>query len=207
MEENRDTAPEKQVAIVILAAGESRRMGSPKQLLEVEGQSLIRRTAQAALGTTAQPVVLVVGANKIKIAPELEGLPLTIIDNPMWKTGMASSVKMGLAGMWMMTKESDAVLVLVCDQPHISTELLQNIIDTYQKKQPRIVACRYAHQVGVPALFDRSLFDELLGLEGEKGAKPVLMNHLDEAHLIRFENGIIDLDTPEDYENFKTTEQ
>lgn len=193
----------KKVAIIILAAGESRRMGEPKQLLEVAGKSLIKHTAEAALGTTAQPVVVVIGAHKAQIAPQLEGLPLTIIDNQMWQTGMASSVKMGMAAMWMLTKEADAVLVLVCDQPHISTELLQEIIDTYQKKQPRIVACRYAHQAGVPALFDRSLFDELLALKGEKGAKPVLMSHLDEAHLVRFEKGIIDLDTPEDYQRFK----
>jgi molybdenum cofactor cytidylyltransferase len=193
----------KKVAIIVLAAGESRRMGQPKQLLEVNGQSLLRHTVEAALGTNAQPVVVVIGAHKKQVVPELANLPVTVIDNQFWQTGMASSVKMGMAGLWMITKETDAVLLLVCDQPYVSTELLQQLIDTYQKKQPRLVACRYAHQVGVPALFDRSLFEELLTLDGEKGAKPVLMSHLDEAHLVRFEQGIIDLDTPDDYQNYQ----
>lgn len=193
----------KNVAIIILAAGESRRMGTPKQLLKVAGKSLIKHTIEAALDTTAQHVVVVVGANKAQVVPQLEGLPVAIIDNQLWQTGMASSVKMGMAGLWMLTKDTDAVLVLVCDQPHISALLLQQLIDIYQKSQPRLVACRYAHQVGVPALFERSLFDELLSLKGEKGAKPVLMSHLDEAHLVRFEKGIIDLDTPDDYQQYQ----
>ena len=95
-------------------------MGSPKQLLEVEGKSLIHLTAEIALATDCYPIVLVIGANKAQIAPEIIDLPLTVIDNPMWHEGMASSVKMGLAGIYMTFKNIEAVIMLVCDQPYIS---------------------------------------------------------------------------------------
>jgi molybdenum cofactor cytidylyltransferase len=190
----------KKVGIIILAAGESKRMGSPKQLLQIEGKSLITRTAEVALATDCYPVVLVIGAHKPQIAPEIVRLPLTVIDNPTWHEGMASSVKMGLIGMYMTYKDIDAVLFLVCDQPHLSVALLEKILAEYQSKNAPIVACQYAGQVGVPVLFTRPYFEELLDLKGDKGAKSILMSHLDEAHLVHFEGGEIDLDTPDDYQ-------
>ncbi|WP_428661573.1 nucleotidyltransferase family protein [Runella sp.] len=191
------------IGIILLAAGESKRMGSPKQLLDIDGKSLLRRTAEVALATECYPVVMVIGANKARIAPEIINLPLTVIDNPMWPEGMSSSVKMGMAGLYMTYKDVDAVIMLVCDQPYISVSLLERMIEMYEAKKPLIVACKYGDQVGVPALFDRRLFDELLSLTGDKGAKPVIMNHLDETHLLTFEAGSVDLDTPEDYEAFQ----
>jgi molybdenum cofactor cytidylyltransferase len=179
-------------------------MGSPKQLLDIEGKSLIRRTAEVALATDCYPVVLVIGANKAQIAPEIIDLPLTVIDNPMWHEGMSSSVKMGLAGLYMTYKDVEAVIMLVCDQPYLSVSLLQRMVEVYQAKKAPIVACKYGDQVGVPALFDRKIFEELLNLTGDKGAKPVLMNHLDETHLITFEAGIVDLDTPEEYKKYRS---
>lgn len=193
----------KKIGIIILAAGESKRMGSPKQLLAIEGKSLIKHTAEIALATDCYPVVLVIGAHKPQIAPEIVDLPLTIIDNPTWHEGMASSVRMGLVGMYMTYKDIDAVLILVCDQPHLSLALLEKMVAVHQTKEAPIVACKYAGQVGVPVLFSRKYFEELLDLKGEKGAKSVLMSHLDEAHVVIFEDGAIDLDTPEDYERFK----
>lgn len=193
----------KKIGIILLAAGESKRMGSPKQLLEIDGKSLLRRTAEVALATDCYPVVLVIGANKAQIAPEIINLPLTVIDNPMWPEGMSSSVKMGMAGLYMTYKDVDAVLILVCDQPYLSVSLLERMIKIYEEKQPPIVACKYGDQIGVPALFDRKIFDELLTLTGDKGAKPVVMNHLDEAYLVTFEAGSVDLDTPEDYKAFQ----
>ncbi|MBB3838048.1 molybdenum cofactor cytidylyltransferase [Runella defluvii] len=190
------------IGIIILAAGESKRMGSPKQLLQIEGKSLIHRTAEIALATDCYPVVMVIGANKPQIAPEIVDLPLTIIDNPMWHEGMSSSVKMGLAGVYMTYKEIEAVIILVCDQPYLSVSLLERMIEIYTTKKPRLIACKYGEQLGVPALFDRTLFEELLNLKGDKGAKPVLMNHLDEAHILQFEAGSIDLDTPDEYQAF-----
>ena len=191
------------IGIIILAAGESRRMGSPKQILPIEGKALLRRTTEIALATHCEPIVLVLGANKPQIAPEIIDLPLTIIDNPMWHQGLSSSVKMGMAGLWITTKDIDAVMILVCDQPYLSVEILNKMIEVYKTKKPKLVGCRYGDEVGVPVLFDKVLFGELLNLTGEKGAKPILMNHLDEAHIVDFEKGEIDLDTPEDYQKWR----
>lgn len=191
------------IGIILLAAGESKRMGSPKQLLDIDGKSLLRRTAEVALATDCYPVVMVIGANKTQIAPEIIDLPLTVIDNPMWHEGMSSSVKMGMAGLYMTYKDVEAVIMLVCDQPYLSVALLERMIEVYRAKKPPIVACKYGEEVGVPALFDRKLFDELLNLTGDKGAKPIVMNHLDEVYLVTFEAGSVDLDTPEDYEAFQ----
>ncbi len=191
------------IGIVILAAGGSRRMGSPKQLLDIEGQSLIRRTAELVIAASkTSPVVLVIGANKPQIVPEIADLPLTIIDNSLWEQGLSSSVKMGMAGVWMIDKSIDAILFLVCDQPYLSLETITKMIEVYQTQKSSIVACSYGGELGVPMLFDRKYFDELLSLTGDKGAKPVLMKHLDQAHIVDFELGKIDLDTPEDYENW-----
>ncbi len=191
------------IGIILLAAGESKRMGSPKQLLDIDGKSLLRRTAEVALATDCYPIVMVIGANKAQIAPEIIGLPLTVIDNPMWAEGMSSSVKMGMAGLYMTYKDVEAIIMLVCDQPYLSVSLLERMIEIYEAKKPLIVACKYGDQIGVPALFDRKLFDELLTLTGDKGAKPVVMNHLDDTHLVTFEAGSVDLDTPEDYKAFQ----
>ncbi|MEZ4904637.1 MAG: NTP transferase domain-containing protein [Spirosomataceae bacterium] len=95
-----------------MAAGASKRMGSPKQLLAIDGKSLVRRTSEIALATECYPVVLVIGAHKAQIAPEIIDLPLTVIDNQMWHEGMASSLKIGLAGMYMTYKDIDAVIML-----------------------------------------------------------------------------------------------
>lgn len=185
-----------------MAAGESARMGSPKQLLKVQGLSLVRRVCQVALQTPCRPVVLVLGANKAAIAPEVADLPLVFIDNPQWHTGMASSVKMGMAATYLTDKTLDAVLILVCDQPYLSVGVVEQILDTYQRTDKGIVACRYAGQVGVPVVFERKYFESLIMLQGDEGARKLLRNHLDDIELVDFEAGQYDLDTPGDYEAF-----
>lgn len=192
----------KKVGIIIVAAGESKRMGKPKQLLLVAGKSLIKHTAEIALATDCYPVVLVIGAHKAAIAPEIVHLPLTVIDNPAWQSGMASSIKIGLAGIYMTYKEIDAVLLMVVDQPFVTVKLIEEIIALYDKQNAPLVASKYGNEIGVPALFDRKYFDALLDLKGDKGAKSILMNNLADVALVGFERGDIDLDTPNDYDLF-----
>ncbi|RAK00005.1 molybdenum cofactor cytidylyltransferase [Larkinella arboricola] len=191
------------IAIIILAAGSSSRMDhQPKQLIQWEGRTLLRRVVDTALDTTFRPVVVVLGAHKKQIASELDGLPVTIIDNQHWQQGLATSVKTGLAAVYLTQKDIDAVLFLLTDQPHVDSGLLQQLVQVYQESGKGIVAASYAGSLGVPALFDRKYIHELLSLEGDAGAKKVIMNHPDDCVDVHFALGSIDLDTRQDVAHF-----
>jgi molybdenum cofactor cytidylyltransferase len=193
------------IGIIILAAGASQRMGRPKQTLVLEeGVSLLRKTVDTALATSLRPVIVVVGANKAEVVPELKGLPVTIVDNAFWKEGMSTSVRVGLAGLFMTQPKLDGVLMLVCDQPYLTAALLEEMVHTYQESGKKAVACRYQKQWGVPVLVGRDLLAELTHLTGDQGAKPLLKKHMKEVAFVDFDQGIVDIDTPEDVEKFRS---
>jgi molybdenum cofactor cytidylyltransferase len=194
--------------IVILAAGASSRMGVPKQLLHIDGISLIKRITEMAMDTPCYPIVVVLGANRQMIRKELERMPITIIDNPQWENGMSSSIKMGLVGSYMTYKELEAVIFLTVDMPLVSVELIQKMIEKAESASgnsvslPDIIACRYNGQTGIPVLFKRKLFNDLLELDGDNGAKKVILAHKEQTATIDFPEGKIDLDTIEEYRKF-----
>ncbi|AQG82358.1 4-diphosphocytidyl-2C-methyl-D-erythritol synthase [Spirosoma montaniterrae] len=177
--------------------------GDPKQLLQFKGQSLIQRVTESALALQCGPVVVVLGANRTQILPELNGLPVTIIDNPAWPTGQASSLKTGLAALYITHKDIDAVLVLHVDQPLVSLGLLLHMLEVSKDEGRGIVACRYDAQVSVPALFTRDYIADLLQLEGDKGVKWVIGKHRADCSEVLFEAGAIDLDSKRDVELFR----
>lgn len=177
--------------------------GEPKQLLTYKGQTLIRRVTESALALQCGPVVVVLGANRERIVPELAELPVTIIDNPAWPTGQASSLKTGLAALYLTHKDIDAVLVLHTDQPLVSLGLLLHMLEVRTDERKGIVACRYDTQLSVPALFDRDYINNLLTLEGDKGVKWVIGKHRVDCAEVPFEAGAIDLDSKRDVELFR----
>ncbi|WP_460982090.1 nucleotidyltransferase family protein [Spirosoma fluminis] len=192
------------IGTIILAAGDSSRMGGePKQLLMYKGQSLIRRITESALALQRGPVVVVLGANRERIVPELSGLPVTLVDNPSWQTGQASSLKTGLAALYITHKDIDTVLVLHTDQPLVSLGLLLHMLEVQKEEQKGIVACRYDTQISVPALFSRDYFAELLQLEGDKGVKWVIVRHRSDCSEVPFEAGAIDLNSRRDVDLFR----
>jgi len=192
------------IGTIILAAGGSTRMGGePKQLLQYKGQSLVRRITETALALQAGPVVVVLGANRERIAAEVTGLPVTLIDNSVWQTGLASSLKSGLAALYLTHKNIDAVLVLLTDQPLVSIGLLTYMLETYLQSNKGIVACRYDDQLGVPALFSRNYIEQMLQLEGDKGAKWIIIKHKHDCVEVPFEAGAVDLDSKRDVELFE----
>lgn len=177
--------------------------GEPKQLLTYKGQTLIRRVTENALALQRGPVVVVLGANRDRIAPDLADLPITLIDNPAWTTGQASSLKTGLAALYLTFKDIETVLVLHTDQPLVSLGLLLHMIDVRRETGKGIIACRYGTQVGVPALFHRDYIDELLQLEGDKGLQWVIVRHRPDCAEVPFEAGAIDLNSKRDIELFQ----
>ena len=188
------------VGIVILAAGGSIRLGQPKQLLVYQGSSLLRRTVETALSVPLAPVIVVLGSNAELIRKEIRDMNVAVVENPQWQTGMASSIRTGLSTLIAAHPQIDAVIFLLCDQPWLCPDLLQALIQAHTGKKPPIVASRYAKTLGVPALFERSLFPELLALEGEFGARQVIKRHMTDAVGIHFEDAGIDIDTPNDLE-------
>jgi molybdenum cofactor cytidylyltransferase len=177
--------------------------GEPKQLLIYKEQSLIRRITESAMALQRGPVAVVLGANRERIVPELKGLPVTLIDNPSWMTGQASSLKTGLAALYLTHKNIDAVLILHTDQPLVSLGLLLHMIEVQKEDGKGIVACRYGTQIGVPALFDREYIHELLQLEGDKGIQWVIVRHRADCSEVPFEAGAIDLNSKRDVEQFQ----
>ncbi|MCU0325260.1 MAG: nucleotidyltransferase family protein [Spirosomaceae bacterium] len=191
------------VAIIILAAGAASRMGQPKQLLPVKGRSLIKYITEIAMDTPCYPITVVLGANRQLIRGELDKMPITVIDNPKWEDGMATSIKMGLIGSYMTAKEIEAAIFLTVDMPYISSELINQLIDkAVQNPDSRIIASKYDGQIGIPVLFKRSIFNDLLDLNGEQGAKKVILQHLDNTETIDFPEGKFDLDTVVDYQDY-----
>jgi molybdenum cofactor cytidylyltransferase len=188
------------VGLVMLAAGSSSRLGSAKQLITINGESLIRRMAQVALGTVCRPIVVVLGAQSDRIASEIADLPVLIAENPDWEEGMSSSIRLGVEQLIRIAPQTSAAVLMLCDQPLVSPDLINRMVAHCQKNSHRVVACEYGGQLGVPALFDRSLFDELRQLKGTSGAKKVIALYASTAHRIAFLEGELDIDTPQDYQ-------
>jgi molybdenum cofactor cytidylyltransferase len=204
---NEDVGSDAKVAIVILAAGSSSRMGRSKQLLEINGEPLLRRCARVALDVNQGPVIIVVGANERPHRDIVEDLPLHIISNHFWKTGMGSSIKTGLNYLLQVAPEAKGAILSVCDQPALSKQHLETLIQKFKGGKKKIIASSYSNANGVPVLFGRSFFSNLLLLGDEHGAKKILQQFPKEVDNVEFPKGSIDLDTEADYQSYLTTEQ
>jgi len=187
------------VGAVILAAGSSSRMGSPKQILHFEGSSLLRRATFAALGAKCRPVVVVTGAHAELCRRELDGLDVREAFNVSWETGMASSVRTGIECLVNIDADIGGAVLLLCDQPHVTSDLISTLVATHHATGSPIIASAYAGSFGVPALFSRTLFKELAQLEGASGAKEIIKRHASDAHFLPFPECETDVDTPNDF--------
>jgi len=187
---------------VILAAGGSSRFGQSKQLLPFRGKTLLRTIINAACEAGCSPVVVVIGSNDEKIHPELAHAKVIEVRNANWQRGIGSSIRSGVQALIDYAPDVAAILLLVCDQPAVNARVIENLIATRETTKKEIVASSYADTVGVPALFDRSLFERLLSLGDEAGAKSIILQNLDRVAQFAFPEGAIDIDTWEDWEKF-----
>jgi molybdenum cofactor cytidylyltransferase len=186
------------IAAVVLAAGESARLGQPKQLIGWQGQSLVRHAVECAADGGCEPVFVVLGAHAEKLRFELSATSARPVPNPRWQEGLGSSVSAGVRAVEEQSPEASAVVLLVCDQPRITPGLIRRLCRRRAEAGARLVACAYAGTVGVPALFDRDFFPDLAGLSGPVGARSLLRRHADEVLQIPWPEGALDLDLPED---------
>jgi molybdenum cofactor cytidylyltransferase len=178
-------------------------MGTPKQLLEIGGKPLLVRAVEAALTSTAWPVIVVLGANADKIRPTLARLPVLVTENPAWAEGMASSLRAGLETLRTFSRALDGALVAVADQPAFSAEVVARLVAARHESGRSIAAARYAGRLGVPALFSREHFTALAALTGEAGARKFLAERSSDTANVELPAMAIDLDTPADIAAFK----
>ena len=189
-----------QCGIIILAAGESKRLGNPKQLLSFGGNTLLARVAATASASGLYPVIAVLGANAEKIRSTLNIPGIQVVNNDDWQEGMASSIRKGLANMMELFPQVDGVILLVCDQPYLHHGLIKTLIEAQRNADLPAAAAYYGEKLGTPALFHKHLFSDLMSLSGDKGARKMLERNRQNVVEVEFERGIVDIDTQEDYE-------
>ncbi|WP_192820413.1 NTP transferase domain-containing protein [Rufibacter sp. LB8] len=189
-----------ETGILILAAGASFRLGQPKQNLVYQGQTLLERTIETATQATLGPIVVVLGANSQQIQSDLTLAGVTVTHNPHWEMGMASSLKVGLSLLLEQHLTVSQVLILLCDQPLITPQLLREMVQNAAATPKPIIACAYRDTVGVPVLFKQSFFIHLKTLTGQEGAKKLLKQFPDQVLALPFEPAAVDIDTLADYQ-------
>ncbi len=185
------------VAVLLLAAGASTRMGQPKQLLPFGGRTLLRHAAETAVATGCAPIVLVTGALHAELVAEIDGLPISAAHNPAWETGMASSIRAGLDAI--AAARPAAVLITLTDQPLVTPALLKQLVAQQRQTRAPVVAAAYGDTLGVPAVFDRALLPALQQLQGAQGANRLIASLGPAVGRVPFPASLLDIDTPEQY--------
>ncbi len=193
------------VSAIILAAGASRRLGQPKQLVGHAGEALLERALRLAREAGASPVLVVLGANFAPICatiPFNEAIP---VFNEKWDQGMSTSIHAGLSEADVRAPESAGALVMACDQPRFSASHLRSLLLAFDAAQtePTIVASNYAGIHGIPAVFPRSVYPKLHALHGDKGARTLLAKPPCRIVAVACSGCEIDIDLPEDLANLE----
>lgn len=188
---------------VILAAGSSSRLGFPKQLLELEGVTLLRRTAGFACMSNCRRTVVVLGSQASLMRAELDGLEVEILQNADWREGVGTSVRLAARSALKLPDCPPALLFLTCDQPGVRCESINKILAAADGPAT-IVAAAYADTLGIPALFKRVHFPELAQLRGDQGAKPLIRKHRAQVLPIPLPEARIDVDTESDLESLRS---
>jgi molybdenum cofactor cytidylyltransferase len=188
------------IGAVILAAGRSSRFGRPKQLVRFEGQTLLERAITAAIEGGCRPVVVVIGSDAAEIATDLASKSVSVVENRDSTAGIGTSIRAGVRHLSYVAPESNAVVLMVCDQPFVRAATVIDLITRWTKTGKSIVASSYSNTLGVPALFDSSCFGELFQLAGDRGAKPIIFADPERVAAVSFPEGACDIDTVADYD-------
>jgi molybdenum cofactor cytidylyltransferase len=188
----------KNCAIVILAAGDSSRLGRPKQLVEVNGKTLLQHTIDVAIKAKVEMVCVVLGSNYQILEDHIKGRQVEIVHNKNWQDGMATSITCGLNYVLAVQADTDKIIFMVCDQVYVNTELINALMAKQIETQLPIIASAYGETFGIPALFSKEMFGELLELSGETGAGKLIRKYKEKVATVFFDKGEIDVDEESD---------
>lgn len=187
------------VGAVLLAAGAASRFGSPKQVLVIEGEAMVRRMAKAALAAGLSPVIVVTGAHHDRVAAALDDLDVQTIENEDWAGGMGGSLAVGVRAMLERAPAVASLIVLLADQPSVGAAELTQILQAHARHPRRILAARYDGHSGPPCVFPQSCFDELAALRGARGARALLQKYAERVDAHDLPAARFDIDTPADH--------
>jgi len=191
------------ISAVILAAGQGTRIGRQKLLLTLGGKTIIEIAVAAALGSKVSETIVVLGHQSEEIAQVLKGLPVKTVFNPDYRLGQSTSL---ISGIKAINPKSDAFLVVLGDQPFVTSLLIDQLIDFYERSLCLIARPQFQEIPGHPVLFNTSLIPELLNnLKGDIGAREIIARHQDKVSLMRIKNESAskDIDTYGDYQTAK----
>jgi CTP:molybdopterin cytidylyltransferase MocA len=189
------------VAAIIVAAGESRRLGQPKQLVLIDGEPLLHRAIRLARESGASPVFVVLGAQRELIENSVDFGTAKIVVNQEWEEGLASSIRTGVKAVQAEAPTAAGILLMTCDQPRVTVNHLQRLIlMSHAQSAPTAIASAYGGTRGIPAIFPRQMIADLLALRGDKGARTLLNRPSSSVISIPLAEGEVDVDSPEDLE-------
>jgi len=189
----------KNCTAIILAAGQSSRLGTQKQLLKYQNKTLLQHAIDTAKQSKLRSIVVILGSNANNILKETDTSGIHVVINDDWQTGMASTIRCGIQLVQKLNSDVDGAILMVCDQPFVSSDLLDSLIETQKETGKLIIASQYVDTIGTPAFFQKQFFAELMALEGDSGAKKIMMQHSNLLATIPFPKGSIDIDTIDDY--------
>jgi len=185
--------------LIILAAGNSSRLGRSKQLLQWKDSSFIKHIAQEASGVPGCIAMVITGADREAVETELKDTTIVLSHNADWQSGMSSSIHKGIIQLQSNYPDIEGTIIAVCDQPYITNELFLGLLTTHEHTGFGIVASSYADTAGTPVFFSKNYFEELLLLTGQEGAKKLLAKYEANVSYLPFPNGEVDVDTDADY--------
>jgi molybdenum cofactor cytidylyltransferase len=186
--------------IIILAAGNSSRLGQAKQLLNFRNKTLLRHVVDEASVVAGALTIVVTGAARESVDKELDGSGAVVCYNPDWEQGMSASIHAGLNNLMELEPEVACCIIAVCDQPYITSGVFSGLLEKFKETSCNIIASSYADTAGTPVLFGKIYFDDLFRLEGHEGAKKLLQTYSQQVLLYPFTKGELDIDTRKDYQ-------